>query len=203
VYTGPPTFKKSSEPAAATKPPPSADKKKVHHKNLAAGKGKEVQGPTSSSAVKKQDSAADRPAKKPRVAPSASVMHVQPLCDNDADDHNLMLSTLTGGHGIFMAHAEPQDAEWYDSDDDWYDPDDNFNASGDDDHQEQGAVDDYDSQLVDSDATVHIVPDHVVNSIVSPAPPSAVVMPPLPEGLPEMFGVNQLYPRPYGLRSSP
>ena len=57
------------------------------------------------------------------------------LRDNDANDHNLMLSTLTDGHGVFMAQAEPQD-------EDWYDPDDNFNASGDDDPQEQGAVDD-------------------------------------------------------------
>ena len=49
-------------------------------------------------------------------------MHVQPLRDNDADDHNLMLSTLTDGHGIFTAQAEPQDDCWYDPDDDWYDP---------------------------------------------------------------------------------
>ena len=34
-----------------------------------------------------------------------------------------MLSTLTGGHGVFMAQAELQDADWYDSDDAWYDPD--------------------------------------------------------------------------------
>jgi hypothetical protein len=45
-------------------------------------------------------------------------MHVQPLRDNDADDHNVMLSTLTGGHGVFMAQTEPQDDGWYDSDDD-------------------------------------------------------------------------------------
>ena len=67
VYTGPiSSTKKSSEASAATKPPPSAAKKKVHRKNLDAGKGKEVQGPTSSSAVKKQD-LVERPAKKPRV----------------------------------------------------------------------------------------------------------------------------------------
>ena len=53
-------------------------------------------------------------------------MHVQHLRDNDADDHNLMLSTLTGGHGVFMAQAELQDADWYDSDDAWYDPDDGW-----------------------------------------------------------------------------
>jgi hypothetical protein len=57
------------------------------------------------------------------VASSAPGMHVQPLRDNDADDHNLMLSTLTGGRGVFMAQAEPQDDGWYDRDDDWYDPD--------------------------------------------------------------------------------
>jgi hypothetical protein len=202
VYTGPrSSTKKSSEASAVTKPPPSATMKKVHCKNLDAGKGKEVQGPTSSSAVK-----------------------------NDADGHNLMLSTLLGGHGIFMAQTEPQDADWYDSDDAWYDPDDgwinplpgagsnaaiaahldeltrvapdpvvvwnfpdevfeiyfgqagidlyrarqeedDFNAFGGDDHQEQGSVDDYDSQLVDSGATVHFVPGHVVNAMVAPAPP--------------------------------
>jgi hypothetical protein len=88
----------------------------IKHTNpFAAGKGKKVQDPTSSS---DNETSNERPSKKPRVASSASVMHVQPLRDNDADDHNVMLSMLTGGHGVFMTQAEPQDDGWYDSDDD-------------------------------------------------------------------------------------
>ena len=203
-------------------------------------------------------------------------MHVQPLRDNDADDHNLMLSTLTGSHGVFMAQAELQDADWYDNDDSWYDPDDgwiypppgagsnaihfqnldggygvlyfddqdryvwasfkpaadntnaaiaapldeltrvapdpvvfwnfpdeafeiyfgqagidlfrarqeedDFNAFGDAVHQEQGSVDVYDFQLVDSGATAYIAPDHAVNAMVEAAPggPAAWAPPVVP-----------------------
>ena len=31
---------------------------------------------------------------------------VQPLFNDDDDGHNLLLSTLTGCHGVFMAEAE-------------------------------------------------------------------------------------------------
>ena len=121
---------------------------------------------------------------------------------------------------------------------------DDFNAFGGDDHQEQELVDDYDDddvspqenqamllestrlaiedegfQLVDSGATLHVVPDHAVNAMVVPAPPHAFVVPPvnqwtaldfflfgadqpvevhpLPEGLPEMLGAYQLRPMTY------
>ena len=121
VYTGPQasTVKSSESAAAATKPAPVI-KKKVHRKKF-AGKRKEVEGPTTSSDNK---GSAERPSKKAHMASSASVVHVQPLRDNDADDHNLMLLILTGGHGVFMAKAEPQDDGWYDRDHEWYDPDD-------------------------------------------------------------------------------
>ena len=47
-------------------------------------------------------------------------MHVQPLCIDDDDGHNLLLSTATGGgHGVFMAEAEVDKIEdWYESDND-------------------------------------------------------------------------------------
>ena len=49
-------------------------------------------------------------------------MHVQPLRGDDDDDHYLLLSTLTGGHGVFMAEAEVNKIEdWYDSDNEHYD----------------------------------------------------------------------------------
>jgi hypothetical protein len=49
-------------------------------------------------------------------------MHVQPLHSDDDDGHNLLLSTLTGGHGVLMSEAEMDKIEdWYDSDNDWYD----------------------------------------------------------------------------------
>jgi hypothetical protein len=87
----------------------------VSRKNLA---GKELA--TSSD----NEGSTERPAKKPRTASSASVMHVQPLHSDDDDGHNLLLSTLTGGHGVFMAEAEVDKIEdWYDSDNDWYDSD--------------------------------------------------------------------------------
>jgi hypothetical protein len=54
-------------------------------------------------------------------------MHVQPLRSDNDDDHNLLLSTLTGGHGVFMAEAEVDKIEdWYESDNDWYDSEDNL-----------------------------------------------------------------------------
>jgi hypothetical protein len=111
VYTGPPTFKKSLEPAAATKPHPVI-KKKVHRKKL-AGKDQKVEKPATSS---DNEGSTERLAKKPRTALSASVMQVQPLRSDDDDGHNLLLSTLTGGHGGFMAEAEVDKIEdWYDS----------------------------------------------------------------------------------------
>ena len=65
----------------------------------------------------------ERSAKKARTASSASVMHVQPLRGDDDDGHNLLLSTLTGDHGVFMAEAEVNKIEdWYDSDIEHYDP---------------------------------------------------------------------------------
>ena len=95
-----------------------------------------------------------------------------------------------------------------------------FNAFGGDDHQEQEFVDDYDDddvspqenqamllestrlaiedegfQLVDSDATVHIVPDHAVNAMVAPAPLPAFVVPPVNQWIALddffLFGTNQ------------
>ncbi len=108
-YTGP--FKKTSEPASATKPSPVTNKK-VHRKKL-AGKDEKVEETTSSD----NEGSSERPAKKPRNASSASVMHVQPLRSDDDDGHNMLLSTLTGGHGVFMAKAEVDKIE------DWYDPD--------------------------------------------------------------------------------
>ena len=100
VYTGPiSSTKKSSEPPAATKPPPSVIKKNVHRKKLATSKGKEVEGPTTSS---DNQGSSERTAKKPRVASSTSVMHLKPLWSHDdADEHNLLLSTLTGGHTVY------------------------------------------------------------------------------------------------------
>jgi hypothetical protein len=108
-YTGP--FKKTAEPASATKPSPVTNKK-VHHKKL-AGKDEKVEETTTSS---DNQGSTERPAKKPRAS-SASVMHVQPLRSYDDDGHDLLLSTLTGGHGVFIAKAE------VDKIGDWYDPD--------------------------------------------------------------------------------
>jgi hypothetical protein len=42
---------------------------------------------------------------------------MQPLRSYDDDGHDLLLSTLTGGHGVFIAKAE------VDKIGDWYDPD--------------------------------------------------------------------------------
>jgi hypothetical protein len=54
-------------------------------------------------------------------------MHVQHLRSDNDDDHNLLLSTLTGGHGVFMAKAEVDKIEdWYESDNDWYDSEGNL-----------------------------------------------------------------------------
>ncbi len=95
-----------------------------------------------------------------------------------------------------------------------------FNTLGGQDHQEQEFVDDYDDddvspqenqamllestrlaiedegfQLVDSDATVHIVPDHAVNAMVAPAPLPAFVVPPVNQWIALddffLFGANQ------------
>jgi hypothetical protein len=99
-----------------------------------------VEEPTTSS---DNEGSTERPAKKPRAASSASVMHVQPLRSDDDEDHNLLLSTLTGGHGVFMAEAElstltcrqgvyiaeaevDEVEDWYDPDNDWYDSDNNL-----------------------------------------------------------------------------
>ena len=61
------------------------------------------------------------------TASSASVLHVQPLRSDNDDEHNLLLSTLTGGHGVFMAEAEEDKIEdWYESDNDWNDSDNNL-----------------------------------------------------------------------------
>jgi hypothetical protein len=90
VYTGPPTFKKSSEAATATNPP--VIKKKVPCKKL-AGKDKKVEGPLTSL---DNEGSTERPAKKPYADSSASVMHMQPLRSDDDEGHNLLLSTLTG-----------------------------------------------------------------------------------------------------------
>jgi hypothetical protein len=97
------------------------------------------QGPTTSS---DDEGSTERPAKKASAASSASVMHMQPLRSDDDDGHNLLLSTLTGGHGVFMAEAElsaligghgvfiaeaevNEVKDWYDLDNDWYDSDNN------------------------------------------------------------------------------
>ncbi len=93
-YTGP--FKKTSEPASETRPPPVINKK-VPRKNLA---DKELV--TSSD----NEASTEHPAKKPCTASPASVMNVQPLRSDDDDGHNLLLSTLTGGHDVFMAEVE-------------------------------------------------------------------------------------------------
>jgi hypothetical protein len=62
-----------------------------------------------------------RPDKKPRTTSSASVIHVQPLHNDNDDDHNLLISTLTGGHSVLMAEAEVDKIEdcYYESDNDW------------------------------------------------------------------------------------
>ncbi len=91
-YTGP--YKKTSESASETRPPPVINKK-VHRKEL-VDKDQEVEEPVTSSNC---EGSTERPAKKPRTASSASVMHVQPLYNDNDDDHNLLLSTFTGGHG--------------------------------------------------------------------------------------------------------
>ena len=90
---------KVSEPAVTVKSSPVF--KKVHHKKLTTDKGKKVEGPTTSS---DNEGSFERRTKTPRAASSASVMHVQPLFSDDDDDHNLLISTLTGGHGVIMDH---------------------------------------------------------------------------------------------------
>jgi hypothetical protein len=109
-YTGP--FKKTSEPASETRPPPVITRRCLAR--TWPGAGKELA--TSSD----NKGSTERPAKKPRTVSSASVMHVQPLCSDDDDGHNLLLSTATGGgHGVFMAEAEVDKIEdWYESDND-------------------------------------------------------------------------------------
>jgi hypothetical protein len=119
-YTGP--YKKTSEPASETRPPPVINKK-VHRKKL-AGKDQKVEEPATSS---DSEGSTERPAKKPRTVSSASVMRVQPLRSDNDDDHNLLISTLTGGNGVFMAEAKVDKIEdWYESDNDWYDSDNNL-----------------------------------------------------------------------------
>jgi hypothetical protein len=117
-YAGP--FKKTSEPA--TKPSPVTNKK-VHRKKL-AGKDEKVEETTSSD----NEGSFERPAKKPRNASSASVMHVQPLHSDDDDGHNMLLSTLTGGHGVFMVKAEVKIEDCYDPDNGWFNSDLNWQA---------------------------------------------------------------------------
>jgi hypothetical protein len=121
-YTG--AFKKTSEPVSATKPSPVTNKK-VHRKKL-AGKDEKVEETTTSS---DNEGSTERPAKKPRAS-SASVMHVQPLRSYDDDGHELLLSTLTGGHGDFMLAKTEVDKieDWYDPDNGWYNSDNNWEA---------------------------------------------------------------------------
>jgi hypothetical protein len=90
VYTGPKaSTKPPSEPAAAAAKPPSVNMTKVHRKTF-AGKSKEVEVPSTSSY---NECSSERPSKKFRMASSASVMHVQPLCrDDEADDYTLVFS---------------------------------------------------------------------------------------------------------------
>ncbi len=114
-YTGP--FKKTSEPASVTKPSPVTNKK-LHRKQL-AGKDEKMEEATTSS---DNEDSTERPTKKPRAS-SASVMHVQPLHSYDDDGHELLLSTLTGGHGVFMAKAEMEIEDWYNPDNGWYNSD--------------------------------------------------------------------------------
>ncbi len=69
----------------------------------------------------------ERPVKKPRTVSSVSVIDVQPLRRNNDDDHNLLISTITGGHGVIMEEPEVDKIEdWYESDNDWYDSDNNL-----------------------------------------------------------------------------
>jgi hypothetical protein len=96
--TGP--YKKTSEPTSETRPSPVISKR-VHRKKL-AGKDQKVEEPATSFDC---EGSTERPDKKQRTASSASVMHVHPLRSDNDDDHNLLLSTLTGGHGVFMAEA--------------------------------------------------------------------------------------------------
>jgi hypothetical protein len=231
-----------------------------------------VEEPTTSS---DNEGSTERPAKKPRAASSASVMHVQPLRSDDDEGHNLLLSTLTGGHGVFMAEAElstltchqgvyiaeaevDEVEDWYDPDNDWYDSDNNLQIPLFDAHGAHGIClqnltgghgaifsDCFDQavwayfkpagdetivtitstiaelqkfgpgfmiwnpqdrafaaylgdagmqtfqaqqgelpaqaqreifQLVDSGATMHIVPDYIANAMMAPVPPPAVVL---------------------------
>ncbi len=119
-YAGP--YKKLSEPTSETRPPPVINKK-VHRMKL-AGKDQKVEEPATSFDC---EGSTERPVKKPRTSSSASVMHVQPLRSDNDDDHNLLLSTLTGGHGVFMAEAEVDKIEdWYESDNDSYDSEGNL-----------------------------------------------------------------------------
>jgi hypothetical protein len=81
---------------------PPVINKKVHRKKL-ADKDQKVEEPVTSS---DNEGSTERPAKKLRTASSASAMHVQPLHNGNDDDHNLLLSTLTSDHGVFMTEAE-------------------------------------------------------------------------------------------------
>jgi hypothetical protein len=103
MYRGPKTSTmESSEPSAATK---SQLLSRRSFRKALASKGKELESPSPSS---DNEGCTELPSKKTRVTSSVSVIHVQPLrCDDDADDHNLLLLTLTGGHGVFMAQALP------------------------------------------------------------------------------------------------
>ncbi len=181
-YTGP--YKKTSEPV--TKPSPVTNKK-VHRKYL-AGKDEKVEATTSSD----NEGSSERPVKKPRNASSASVMHVQPLHSDD-DDHNMLLSTLTGGHGVFMAKAEVKIEDWYDPDNGWSNSGSNWQAQGPlfNLHADpsttggKGALL-FDSsvkhiqakgfQIVDSGATTHFVPVYYTNDIPVPVLPYVSVI---------------------------
>ena len=80
---------------------------KLAKQKLVTSKGKKAEGPGTSS---DNEGSFERPGKKPCAASSASVMHVQPLrTSDDDDDHSLLISTLTGGHGVFMSQAEAID----------------------------------------------------------------------------------------------
>ena len=79
-----------------------------------------MDGPSTSS---DNEGSTERPSKKLRVAFSlcdaVRCMYLLSVRrDDDADDHTLMLSTLTGGHGFCMAQTAIAD----DPHDEWYDP---------------------------------------------------------------------------------
>ena len=83
---------------------------KNHHHKSFTGNGKEFEVPLNTS---DNQSCTERPSKKLRVTSSASVMQVQPICLDD-DANSLMISTLTGGHGVLVVQTV--------IDDGWYDP---------------------------------------------------------------------------------